>query len=436
MPSRRIVIIGETGAGKSSLGNTIFKNIKFKVKHDLDTGMSGCEANTKYLSGREITLIDIPVIFDQEKELKPGLVKYVTECSPGAHAFIIVLKTEKDTEKGKYIISKINEYFSEEVFRYATVVFTHGKRLPKRQQIKDFVKTEKSLSDFVEKCGNRCHVVDNKHWSGRAKRGYRSNRYQVKKLLKSIEKTVKGNDGSYYTNSTLQEIERMIQQEEEHIAESSRNIPEEKIRDIAKEKVYNDVLNKVAGVAVGALLGAIFGVAAVSVVALLTSTVRDFTAKCFSAARVLQALSDAVQGQKPALDTAVKGAPDTAAVAEKDTDTFAAATATAKPLGEKKIATAEAGKAEEETGAIVARAIGKAAARVEAGAQVVIGTAAGAMFGGLTGYKAAETAETPWEAADKAAQAVCSSGLNAIETSQNLMSDLVKAVLKPLKNDS
>ncbi|XP_047241335.1 GTPase IMAP family member 4-like [Girardinichthys multiradiatus] len=414
LPKRRIVIMGQTGAGKSSLGNTILNNKKFKVSHDPDSGMSVCETKTKCVGGREITLIDMPGLFDpaiDEKELKPALLKYITECSPGPHAFLIVLKVEEYAEKGKDIISKMNEYFSEEVFRYATVVFTHGNSLPRRQRIKDFVKKNKFLSSLVEKCGSRCHVVDNKHWSKRPKYEYRSNCYQVKKILKSIEKTVEENDGICYTNALLQEIEKNIQQKEQHIAETSRNIPKEKIRETAKDRVYDDVLNKAAGITTGALLGAVFGVAtAVSVVVALLASVFTVAVKALTGTAT-----------NPALDKAAKAAPD-------------AAEAAGKPPAEEKVRTEEEGNTAEKT--TDATVTGKAGLRLAVRSLLGSAPVAGALLGGYTGYKAAEKAETPWEAAEKAAEAVSSSGFTAIETSQKCVSNLVNAVFKPLTKDS
>ncbi|XP_023202162.1 uncharacterized protein LOC106699932 [Xiphophorus maculatus] len=444
LPKRRIAIIGQTGAGKSSLGNTIFKEKKFNVNHDVEPGIRGCEAKTKRVGGREITLIDMPGLFDpgkDEKEMKAELLKGITESSPGPHAFLIVLNVEKSTQKDDDIVSKMNEQFSEEVFKYSTVVFTHGDRLPRRQQTQGFVKENEFLGDLVEKCGNRCHVVDNKRWNKRSKYGYRSNRYQVKRLLKSIEKTVEENDGSFYTNAMLQKIEENIKKEEENIAKSSRNIPEEKIRETAKERTYDDFLNRLAGITVGALLGAAFGSAVpVSVVvALLATTVRVLASatKSWSATftkPALHATASAApdktgEAEKEANVAAEAGDPPAATAVEKAADTAAAE----KPPVAQKVATAEEGKAAE-----VAGKIGGASSQIGGALRLVVGaaTAAGAFLGGVTGYNAAENAKTPWEAAEKAAQAVSASGFTAIEKSQNLASDLVKAVAKPLTKDS
>ncbi|XP_073331697.1 GTPase IMAP family member 7-like [Pagrus major] len=260
---RRIVILGKTGAGKSSLANTIHVDDVFKINHTFNSGTSECQAKNKSVNGRSITLIDTPGFFDtdrSEEELKSEIVRCITECAPGPHAFLIVLKVEKFTEQEKAVINKMQEYFSEEAFKYATVLFTHGDQLPEDRKIEDFVHQNEPMSELVKKCGGRCHVIDNKYWKEKPKHEYRSNQHQVEELLKSIDKMVTEN-GSCYTNELLQEVEQMKKQEVENIRQSSENMTEEEIREQATVNVFKKLMIRLAAVGAHVLLAALIGVA-------------------------------------------------------------------------------------------------------------------------------------------------------------------------------
>ncbi|XP_013855691.1 GTPase IMAP family member 7-like, partial [Austrofundulus limnaeus] len=233
----------------------------FEVLPGFISGTSVCEAKTKSVNSRKITLVDTPGFFDTnktEEELKPEIVRCITECSPGPHAFLIVLKVERFTDQEADIIHRMTKYFSEDVYKYTTVVFTNGDELPEGEKIEDLVSQNKYLSDLIEKCGGRCQVIDNKHWNNDPKDKCRSNEYQVEEILKSIEKIVDANNGDCYTNEMLQLTEKLIQQEEKMIAESSENKSGEEIRKEAKKRV-NKILIQATGITVGALLGALLG---------------------------------------------------------------------------------------------------------------------------------------------------------------------------------
>ncbi|KAI9522163.1 hypothetical protein NQZ68_038799 [Dissostichus eleginoides] len=99
--NRRIVILGKTGVGKSSVANTIFGEKLLTNNNTANSETSNCQAETKTISGRSITLIDTPGFFNtetSEEELKPEIIRCITECAPGPHAFLIVFKVDKFTE--------------------------------------------------------------------------------------------------------------------------------------------------------------------------------------------------------------------------------------------------------------------------------------------------------------------------------------------------
>ncbi|KAM8746528.1 GTPase IMAP family member 8-like [Acanthopagrus schlegelii] len=259
----RIAVFGKTGAGKSSLANTIFGEDAFRIYHKFKSGTRECQLETRSVSGRSITLVDTPGLFDTdrpEEEMKPEIVSCITECAPGPHAFLIVLKVEKFTEQEQAVINTIQEYFSEEAFKYATVLFTHGDQLPEGETIDKLVSENKPLDDLVKKCGGRCHVIDNKYWKNAPKHEYRSNQFQVEELLKTLGKMVTENNAGCYTNEMLQKVEEKIQQEEENIRQSPGNMTEVEIRKKAKSRVFDWLLSALADVGTGPLLRTFLGV--------------------------------------------------------------------------------------------------------------------------------------------------------------------------------
>uniref|UniRef100_A0A3Q1JLU2 AIG1-type G domain-containing protein n=1 Tax=Anabas testudineus TaxID=64144 RepID=A0A3Q1JLU2_ANATE len=275
---KRIVVLGKTGAGKSSLANTIFGETAFKINHTPKSGTSECQGKNKSVNGKTIMWIDTPGFFDtyrSEEEMKAEIVRCITECAPGPHVFLIVLKVEKFTEQEKAVIQKLHQYFSEEALKYTIVVFTHGDQLLEEMRIEEFANESEDLSDLLKKCEGRCHVIDNKYWKNSQQDQYRSNQFQVAELLNTIDKVIEANRGSCYTNEMLQAVQREIQQEQKH-------------------------LFKAAGVTTGVLLGAFLG-GAIQIMKDEATTVAVVLGAAIGAAAGIAATGAKAEAQTPSV---------------------------------------------------------------------------------------------------------------------------------------
>ncbi|KAI2663086.1 GTPase IMAP family member 9 [Labeo rohita] len=355
------------------------------------------------VNGRKLTVIDTPGPFDtsdrDDETIKTEIIRAITECAPGIDAFVIVLKVDRFTKQEIEIVKKIGEYCGEDTFKHAVVLFTHGEQL-KGQTIEEFVQRSTKLQELVDKCGGRCHVIDNTYWKRclycPCSCGYKSNNFQVKNLLDTINEMVQVN--GRYTNELMLTAEQEIQKEMKN--ENNGNLPSEERRERAKKNVFEKFVRRLAGVTTGILVGAFLGigVAVASVVALLKGT--NYSIACKGVSLGIAAAEAAAAAAGAGAGGAAAGAGVVAAKAG--------------------IATA-AGAAALEAGVATGAGIGAAAgAGIAAG--VLFGSAAlaGAIGGGITGYNAAEQADSVLESIKNSAKANYEKSKRVVEKAEQL----------------
>ena len=226
----RLVLLGGSTAGKRAAGNTILGTEEFGRQastHTLthtSTETQHSESRQGEVAGRRVTVVETPDWFCSglsEKDLRQDVGLCVRLSAPGPHAFLLVIPVEPSEGEERRMLEKMEDMFGEGCWGHTLILFTHAEGLRERS-VEELLQTgSQELQQLVEKCGNRCHLLNVKD---------RPDDTKITQLLEKIEEMVSGNRERFYSSETYQEAEKQLR-EIERIIQKEREVEERKLRE-------------------------------------------------------------------------------------------------------------------------------------------------------------------------------------------------------------
>uniref|UniRef100_A0A3B5AZW0 AIG1-type G domain-containing protein n=1 Tax=Stegastes partitus TaxID=144197 RepID=A0A3B5AZW0_9TELE len=169
LPEMRIVLIGGWKTGKSSCGNTILNRKSF----DTNIQTTSCNEKRGEIGGKVVSVLDTP-----------GRLSVTSDLLTTSCAILLVVNISasfKDTHREA--LEEQLEAGGGRLWRKTAVLFSHGDWLGDTSIERRIESEGAPLQRLVEMCGNRYHVLDNKHWGDGA---------QVKELMELTEEMLVG----------------------------------------------------------------------------------------------------------------------------------------------------------------------------------------------------------------------------------------------------
>ncbi|KAK6183256.1 hypothetical protein SNE40_010767 [Patella caerulea] len=161
----RIVIIGKTGSGKSSLANVLLGRNRFKSDFSGSSVTTTTEADEGYCKDSAVMVVDTPGFFDtnvDDEVTKREIIRCLALSGKGPSVFLYCIEIGRFTEEDAETFRRAKRMFGDSVRNYMWIVFTNKDKLDKaRKTEKEYIQSAASaLKKVLEEVWER-HIFIN-----------------------------------------------------------------------------------------------------------------------------------------------------------------------------------------------------------------------------------------------------------------------------------